>query len=382
MFTNEQNGEGTLHKYVAIIEEKKYEFVHPEVTGRQILEKAGKEPAECYSLFQKLEGCDFELIRSDQVVDLRQLGIEKFVVKDPIVFNYTVNSEPETTDQKQLTPDEILHLAGISEEENYLIQVLKDMPEIVYAFKPHEHIKMVCPGLHFITAKWVKLVDVEEYGKTCKVVPPAKQYRIKIDKNYHVVNSPYITGRQLIQLEHKQPVENWDVYKFYSNQPKPKKVGHNEVVDLTERCLVRFVLQPKEQKDGNVIARRTFSLPEDDVDFLNKQGLLWEALSLNGLWLIIHNYPVPHGYNVNKVQVALMISPNYPASEIDMAYFHPHLARSNGRAVHAITPQIIDGRNFQRWSRHRQPGEWRPGIDNIQTHLVLVDNWLLNELTR
>ena len=35
--------------------------------------------------------------------------------------------------------------------------------------------------------------------------------------------------------------------------------------------------------------------------------------------------------------------------------------------------QALDGKTFQRWSRHR-PGDepWRPGVDNLETHLVLT----------
>lgn len=381
MFSDELKGDSLLHKYKAIVNDVEYEFEHPEVTASEILIKAGKEPIECYSVYQKLEGCDFELVSNGDRIDLRQLGIERFQVKESVVFNYTFNNEPETTDRKHLTPIEILQQGGVNHEENYLIQLQEHAAKIIYAFKPHESIKMLCTGMHFVSECWIKLVDVEEYGRTCKEVPPAKQYRIKVDKNYHIVNSPYITGKELIELEHKQPIKNWDVYKFYSNQPKPQKVGHDEVVDLTEKCLTRFVLQPKEQKDGKG-SRRGFSLPEEDINFLNELGLHWETLSNAGLWLIIYDYPIPEGYTVTTVQIALMISPNYPATEIDMAYFHPHLQKKNGKTINAVSIQLIDGRSFQRWSRHRQPGQWRPGIDNILTHLSLVDNWLLNDLTR
>lgn len=376
-----EKGGDQLHKYKVRIDDTDYEFDNPVVSGKEILLKAGKTPVECYSLYQQLEGCDFDLVRNDEVIDLRQLGTERFTVKEPVVFNYTVNKESESTDKSYLTAVEILRLAGIDAEENYLIQLPEHAPKIIYAFCPNEPIKMTCAGMHFVSEQWIKLVDIEEYGKICKEVPPAKQYRIKVDKSYHIVNSPYITGKELIELEHKQPVKNWDVYKFYSNKPKPQKVRHDEVVDLTEKCLTRFVLQPKEQKDGKT-GRKEFSLPEEDVSFLNELGLHWETLSNGGLWLIIHDYPIPEGYTTRAVQIALMISPNYPAVEIDMAYFHPHLQKKNGKGINAISVQLIDGRSFQRWSRHRQQGQWRPGIDNILTHLALVDNWLLNDLTR
>jgi hypothetical protein len=374
-------GENVLHDYPAVIDGCEYQFEQPEVTGKDLLIKAGKIPVECHSIYQKLRDCDFELVRMDEVVDLRNSKIEHFQVKEPIVFHYLINKDPETTESKHLTASEILQLAGIDPNESYLVQLQSHGPKIIYAFEPHKPIQMVCTGLHFISEPWVELVDIEEYGKTCKEVPPAKHYRIKVDKNYHIVTSPYISGKSLIELEHKQPVQNWDAYKFYSNQPKPKKVGHDEIVDLTEKCLVRFVLQPREQKDGRV-NRKDFTLPEEDIEFLNNLGLHWEALSNAGLWLIIYDYSIPEGYNTSTVQIALMISPNYPAAEIDMAYFFPILQKNNGKAINAISYQMIDGKSFQRWSRHREPGDWRPGIDNVQTHLTLVDNWVLNDLKR
>ena len=116
--------------------------------------------------------------------------------------------------------------------------------------------------------------------------------------------------------------------------------------------------------------------------FLDQLGLPWEAVQNGALWLIIHGYPIPEGYNVRTAEVALMIPPGYDAAQIDMAYFHPHLQKTSGRGINAIVPQPIDGRNFQRWSRHREQNQWVPGVDNVATHLSLVDSWLLNDLKR
>ncbi len=80
MFSDELKGDSLLHKYKAIVNDVEYEFEHPEVTASEILIKAGKEPIECYSVYQKLEGCDFELVSNGDRIDLRQLGIERFQV--------------------------------------------------------------------------------------------------------------------------------------------------------------------------------------------------------------------------------------------------------------------------------------------------------------
>lgn len=130
--------------------------------------------------------------------------------------------------------------------------------------------------------------------------------------------------------------------------------------------------------------RHQFDLPEGDVDHLTACGLPWEALAERDVrWLLVHGFPVPAGYNHTQVQLALRIEPGYPDTQIDMAYFFPALSRSDGRAIGALSSQMIDGRQFQRWSRHRtDTNPWRPGQDDLSTHLLLVEDWLRREFSK
>ncbi len=130
--------------------------------------------------------------------------------------------------------------------------------------------------------------------------------------------------------------------------------------------------------------RRDFFLPENDNTFLNSLGLPWELVKEgHSCWLIVSQYPVPEGYNVKTVKVALLIPPGYPAAQIDMAFFYPHLAIVGGRAIGALAFQAINGVQYQRWSRHRTSSNpWRPGIDDVSTHLQLVDYWFERELKK
>jgi len=130
--------------------------------------------------------------------------------------------------------------------------------------------------------------------------------------------------------------------------------------------------------------RRQFDLPSFDRQYLESTGLRWETV-VDGdtRWLLIHERPVPSGHNVATVTVALLIVAGYPDSQIDMAYFHPHLARRDGRPIGALATHNIGGISHQRWSRHRTPeAPWRPGEDDVSSHLVLVDDWLERELAK
>lgn len=245
------NNEKRVDNFKIIINENEISFSTSHATGQQILEKAGLTPVKCYTLYQKLKGCDFTKIDLDEEVDLSNSEIEHFVTKEPEVFNYHVNKEPETTDKKFLSPIEILKLAGINPEHSYLIQVNEDGSETELAYKQEEKIKMLCTGLKFITNHWLHEVNIEEYGKTCKPVPPALIYKVRIDKSYFDFHLPIITGFQLLAKANKLPVEKYDLFKVVSTNPQPQKIHDlHEPINLREKCLVRFVTLPKEQKDG------------------------------------------------------------------------------------------------------------------------------------
>lgn len=351
------------------------------VSGKEIFSLVGIENINCFILYQKFKNQDFEKISLDEKIDLSNDGIEKFITKDSETFVYTLDGEHEMSDSKFLTAKQILDFGAIDINKYYLIQKFENDSEQNYAYSYDNKIEMSCKGLVFITKEWLDVADLEEYGKKCDVIPPSRNFKIKIDKNYYIVNSKNITQEQLIALGGHPNVTTYDVYKFMNGNPKPIKIAVSEVVDLTEKCLVRFVLMPKEQKDGKGI-RQNFTLPEEDINTLSEMGLQWEALSLPVMWLVIYDYPIPDGYNVKNAVIALQISSSYPASQIDMAHFHPPLQKNNGKAISCATNHMIDSKSFQQWSRHRKPNEWKPGVDCLATHLALVDNWLINDLTR
>jgi hypothetical protein len=128
--------------------------------------------------------------------------------------------------------------------------------------------------------------------------------------------------------------------------------------------------------------RRQFDLPEADVEHLEVRGLPWETLKEgDARWLIVRDYPVPEGYNVRSAVLALRIPPSYPDDQIDMVYFDPPLALASGRGIGALSAVLLDGKQFQQWSRHRTGANpWRPGLDDIAFHLLQVDSWLAREL--
>ena len=80
--------------------------------------------------------------------------------------------------------------------------------------------------------------------------------------------------------------------------------------------------------------RRYFPLLQADQDYLQAAGLEWEAVVFNGVhWVLIPAYPVPPGYSATQATAALRLDLTYPDSQIDMVFFHPHLARTDGKHI-------------------------------------------------
>lgn len=130
--------------------------------------------------------------------------------------------------------------------------------------------------------------------------------------------------------------------------------------------------------------RRQFLLPEADMNYLNASGLRWETIiEGNWRWLLLYEHRIPNGYDLSSVTVAISISAGYPDAQLDMVYFYPPLARQDGRAIGALSSQAIEGKSFQRWSRHRTGANpWRPGEDDLSAHLALVQHWLEREFQK
>lgn len=228
----------------------------------------------------------------------------------------------------------------------------------------------------------IEIIDVETYLKEGKPVPAGKKYRIKIDRQEYVVEKECMTGRELLELAGKNPPDRYQL-NMKLKGGKVEVIGLNETVCFTKPGLEKFMTLPLDQTEGQS-PRRQFDLLEEDVEFLESLGLLWETLSEStGMWAIIYDYPVCLGYNLQRVIVAIKIEPGYPRTQLDMAYFFPGLSRSDGQPIGATSAQPIDGKSFQRWSRHRTgQNPWREGVDNLGTHMSLVSYWFKQEFEK
>lgn len=229
-----------------------------------------------------------------------------------------------------------------------------------------------------------EVINLEEYAKAGKPVPKEQEYKFRVDKTEVTVTQEKVTGTEILTLAGKTPTQNFILQQKIKGQVV--RISLNDVVDLTEPGVERFMTIPNEVTEGEAATvRRQYELLAEDLEFLEALGLQWESVldEPNTRRVVIHGLPVPIGYNVDKVSVFIYLPPNYPDVQIDMAYFLPKLSRKDGKPMGALSDAAADRQTWQRWSRHRKTSnQWRIGEDNLRTHMALVISWLEQELVK
>jgi hypothetical protein len=99
------------------------------------------------------------------------------------------------------------------------------------------------------------------------------------------------------------------------------------------------------------------------------------AVSIEGgmTCVVIPSFSLPAGFTSASADLLLRLPAGYPDLQPDMWWFCPLVQRINGQPIEAT--QLMEnylGRTWQRWSRHLNAGQWRPGLDSIESYLALV----------
>ena len=115
-------------------------------------------------------------------------------------------------------------------------------------------------------------------------------------------------------------------------------------------------------------------LPDPDREFLERAGIVHRVFEEAGMLNVeLIDFPLPTGLNASHASVLLRLSPSYPDSAPDMWWIIPHLRAVTGATIPATEViETIDGRSWQRWSRHLDPTAWRSGIDGLESYVRLL----------
>jgi hypothetical protein len=125
------------------------------------------------------------------------------------------------------------------------------------------------------------------------------------------------------------------------------------------------------------------SLPPDDRAYLEARGQPYQVVSeANMICVVFSGFPLPVGYDRPQSDLLLRLSSGYPDVPPDMWWFAPAVKLADGRSIPA-TDSIEQhlGRTWQRWSRHFNGGQWRSGIDSLESFLALIRKELQRYVT-
>lgn len=74
-------------------------------------------------------------------------------------------------------------------------------------------------------------------------------FKILVDKTHYETKNPTPTGRDILTLAERVPVEQFGLY-LKEKGKQPKRIGLDETVDLREPGTERFVTLPLDQTEG------------------------------------------------------------------------------------------------------------------------------------
>jgi len=129
-------------------------------------------------------------------------------------------------------------------------------------------------------------------------------------------------------------------------------------------------------------------LPEEDVEFLEGQGITYELLTENlpngtlrrGVLLPGFGFAGNLGIQNNGAvapcsacDLVILIPDGYATTKLDSFYTLPRLKRVDGADPQCANGEsVLFGKTWQFWSRHLNDQDWRVGIDGLRTFLNII----------
>lgn len=317
--------------------------------------------------------------RSIKKVNLKECY--KSGVKPEIAFEYVfhINESEFSTKDQVIIGNQLHELIGTSSDTHFIKMKTKNGKIDV---GPQVKINLTECGIErFIIRPYIQeTLDLEDCF--CKGVKPVITYKylLKINGNKYETDKDTVTKEDVLLLVGKDP--NKHRLRMFIKGGK-KVIESGEKIDLTECGVERFVYEALDCTEG-FLKNDISILPQSDKEYLNSLNNEVEVIRHNNLnWVIIKSLEIPGGYNVKNADVAILIPPHYPTSQLDMIYFHPALRRTDGKPIGALSNQAIDGKVYQRWSRHRTASNrWNPEIDDIESHIDLMFSCLKAEFNK
>ncbi|MDC4974113.1 hypothetical protein OHW14_01405 [Acinetobacter baumannii] len=327
--------------------------------GSQLLRSIGYSQKDDVLLYQVLKQQGMEEISLEENIDFEK-GDKFFIVEGDRSLKFKVNGFNYEWPESQITLKHLHFLTGITDKSFFLSRQTEEDLLIT----DDSVVNLDASGIEDIYTKVVKQYFELNVNGT----------KIKVDKAQIVVS-------EALALVGIQDGHNYQMFLKVQGEPKVE-VQSNTIIDLSKPGIEKLRLIPREVNNGD-ISLGQFEVLQKDSEYLKQVfGDFRTIIDQGRRWLIVENYELPEGYSHKQITLAFEIPSLYPQAEIDMFYTCPRIYLPNG-----VTPsctevdQIIEGKIYQRWSRHRsQVSQWNPAIDSVVTHFSLIEESLLREV--
>lgn len=165
------------------------EVTDPVPLGRQVLDAAGLDPRDGYSLFAILSSGDFEDVRPDEPFDLRGNGAERFVAfltdRD---FRLTLDEAQLAWGKPAISGAALYALADIGDDKAVFLEVRGGEDRLI---EPDALVDLTKPGIErFVTA-----------------ARPPREIEIIVNARKRTITDPHVTFEQIVAIAFPGPHE-------------------------------------------------------------------------------------------------------------------------------------------------------------------------------
>ena len=115
-------------------------------------------------------------------------------------------------------------------------------------------------------------------------------------------------------------------------------------------------------------------LPDADSAYLAERQIPHQLSNEQGMLnVVLPDFELPAGMDRPASDLLIRLAGGYPDIAPDMWWFYPAVRLASGQAIPATdSVETYLGRQWQRWSRHFQPGQWQPGRDGLESYIALI----------
>lgn len=338
------------------------EIDDPTPTGHQIAHAASIKPPDSAIVLQVFPDGAMDVVDPDDTVDIRGGDARFVVVASDRVYFFTVDGERYDWPVEIITGATIRKLAGFPEDMALYFE-RTDRPDREVG--ANDAVNLDHEGIEsLITRKAI--------------------WKLKVQNVVLELTTFSINVRDALVQAGFNPDQGWLIFLKVAGQKK-QPVELSTEIDLRMPGIEKLRLTPNEINNGEAPPEpcRDFALLEADEDHLNRLDLRWETIvEQKRRWLLIHGYPLPTGYTVERTKLALEVPPDYPGAQIYGFYAYPPLALTSGHTIERTQLRgILLGVEFHGWSRNRgRSAPWNPAVDNVISHLTLVEAALAKEV--